>query len=184
MYSRFESGVVSSSMLNSKSSIVFFSSRRLHTRYWRDWSSDVCSSDLVLIEPEEPLAPPGADHEDVSGFRRGALWSDDVLEQLEGQGLSLRVVDGITALRAVPGHVEPQATRDDGEVRPRLDADLGSPGLDPVVGGAPVEADLVGAPVPESVDLGRPLQVEAVQDVVAVGRVRGEDGVLRSAAGG
>src|SRR3712207_8997147 len=24
----------------------FFSSRRRHTRYWRDWSSDVCSSDL------------------------------------------------------------------------------------------------------------------------------------------
>src|SRR3712207_4546400 len=28
---------------------VFFSSRRRHTRYWRDWSSDVCSSDLVLV---------------------------------------------------------------------------------------------------------------------------------------
>src|SRR3712207_9184684 len=25
----------------------FFSSRRRHTRYWRDWSSDVCSSDLM-----------------------------------------------------------------------------------------------------------------------------------------
>src|SRR3712207_8973742 len=28
-------------------SIFFCSSRRRHTRYWRDWSSDVCSSDLV-----------------------------------------------------------------------------------------------------------------------------------------
>src|SRR3712207_7604622 len=27
-------------------SCFFFSSRRRHTRYWRDWSSDVCSSDL------------------------------------------------------------------------------------------------------------------------------------------
>src|SRR3712207_8391234 len=27
--------------------IFFFSSRRRHTRYWRDWSSDVCSSDLI-----------------------------------------------------------------------------------------------------------------------------------------
>src|SRR5207253_6825809 len=27
----------------------FFSSRRRHTRWPRDWSSDVCSSDLVLI---------------------------------------------------------------------------------------------------------------------------------------
>src|SRR5215217_2213245 len=26
----------------------FFSSRRRHTRYWRDWSSDVCSSDLTI----------------------------------------------------------------------------------------------------------------------------------------
>src|SRR5947209_10954366 len=28
----------------------FFSSRRRHTRYWRDWSSDVCSSDLLRNE--------------------------------------------------------------------------------------------------------------------------------------
>src|SRR3712207_7252653 len=27
----------------------FFSSRRRHTRYWRDWSSDVCSSDLKIL---------------------------------------------------------------------------------------------------------------------------------------
>src|SRR3712207_3719492 len=27
----------------------FFSSRRRHTRYWRDWSSDVCSSDLAIV---------------------------------------------------------------------------------------------------------------------------------------
>src|SRR3712207_580665 len=29
----------------------FFSSRRRHTRYWRDWSSDVCSSDLDARPP-------------------------------------------------------------------------------------------------------------------------------------
>src|SRR5258707_8820229 len=29
----------------------FFSSRRRHTRYWRDWSSDVCSSDLSSRHP-------------------------------------------------------------------------------------------------------------------------------------
>src|SRR3712207_7704258 len=28
---------------------VFLSSRRRHTRYWRDWSSDVCSSDLGAL---------------------------------------------------------------------------------------------------------------------------------------
>src|SRR3712207_2756793 len=35
--------------------IFFFSSRRRHTRYWRDWSSDVCSSDLPRYL--EPFAP-------------------------------------------------------------------------------------------------------------------------------
>src|SRR3712207_2735427 len=34
---------------------VFFSSRRRHTRYWRDWSSDVCSSDLEAVH--HTLAP-------------------------------------------------------------------------------------------------------------------------------
>src|SRR5947209_16352370 len=32
----------------------FFSSRRRHTRYWRDWSSDVCSSDLPPVDPRCP----------------------------------------------------------------------------------------------------------------------------------
>src|SRR3712207_3293596 len=39
--------------------MVFFSSRRRHTRYWRDWSSDVCSSDLedvVRADVQEIIA--------------------------------------------------------------------------------------------------------------------------------
>src|SRR5690606_40781953 len=32
--------------------IFFFSSRRRHTRFSRDWSSDVCSSDLGLLIKE------------------------------------------------------------------------------------------------------------------------------------
>src|SRR2546429_5014279 len=35
----------------------FFSSRRRHTRCSRDWSSDVCSSDLVLFERAITAAP-------------------------------------------------------------------------------------------------------------------------------
>src|SRR5215475_10161709 len=31
------------------SCLVFFSSRRRHTRFSRDWSSDVCSSDLLIV---------------------------------------------------------------------------------------------------------------------------------------
>src|SRR5690606_39410882 len=34
-------------------SFFFFSSRRRHTRFSRDWSSDVCSSDLRQDLPDE-----------------------------------------------------------------------------------------------------------------------------------
>src|SRR3712207_7435135 len=37
--------------------LFFFSSRRRHTRYWRDWSSDVCSSDLLQAQVLHDLAP-------------------------------------------------------------------------------------------------------------------------------
>src|SRR6266849_6903314 len=39
----------------------FFSSRRRHTRSTRDWSSDVCSSDLVFPDRRSSLlvCPPG-----------------------------------------------------------------------------------------------------------------------------
>src|SRR5699024_11986295 len=42
-------------------SLFFFSSRRRHTRSKRDWSSDVCSSDLVLgiINFGDPMRCPG-----------------------------------------------------------------------------------------------------------------------------
>src|SRR6266511_4156792 len=50
----------------------FFSSRRRHTRFSRDWSSDVCSSDLV--------APVTA-----SGFGCGStIWpKDDTVREVE-----------------------------------------------------------------------------------------------------
>src|SRR6202043_409325 len=37
-------------MTSSAHGFVFFSSRRRHTRCGRDWSSDVCSSDLAVLE--------------------------------------------------------------------------------------------------------------------------------------
>src|SRR3712207_8007237 len=50
----------------------FFSSRRRHTRYWRDWSSDVCSSDLCLT----PVAPDRTHVECEWLFSREALASE------------------------------------------------------------------------------------------------------------
>src|SRR5690349_24989932 len=48
-------------------SCFFFSSRRRHTRSLRDWSSDVCSSDLVGVEvpgrvPHVGVAPRQHEH--------------------------------------------------------------------------------------------------------------------------
>src|SRR5690606_33297924 len=36
--------------------LFFFSSRRRHTRFSRDWSSDVCSSDLTCVSWEDASA--------------------------------------------------------------------------------------------------------------------------------
>src|SRR3989440_8013538 len=46
------------SMTGSRSCCFFFSSRRRHTRSDRDWSSDVCSSDLVRMDIAAPTCQP------------------------------------------------------------------------------------------------------------------------------
>src|SRR3712207_8602927 len=78
-------------------SSCFFSSRRRHTRYWRDWSSDVCSSDLVhgeyhhaycghlLLYPPGGLQPVGPGHAYVHQDQVG-----------------LEAVAGLYGLQAVP----------------------------------------------------------------------------------
>src|SRR5438874_12218709 len=55
----------------------FFSSRRRHTRSLRDWSSDVCSSDLF------GLARPGGSRTEGYRGQFGRMGFDDVLTQLE-----------------------------------------------------------------------------------------------------
>src|SRR3712207_7523647 len=42
-------------------SYFFFTSRRRHTIYWRDWISDVCSSDLAAHEVRRAPAPADVD---------------------------------------------------------------------------------------------------------------------------
>src|SRR5438046_3640435 len=49
----------------------FFSSRRRHTRLVSDWSSDVCSSDLVIGHLGQVLARP-LEHERLVGPWQGA----------------------------------------------------------------------------------------------------------------
>src|SRR5690606_39490300 len=59
----------------------FFSSRRRHTRFSRDWSSDVCSSDLSSVGAEMKLAP-GIELDVQTYFN----WMDPVLFDLEVNG--------------------------------------------------------------------------------------------------
>src|SRR6266542_6539674 len=82
----------------------FFSSRRRHTRCYRDWSSDVCSSDL----PDSRWMLPGTAH--TLGIVRSAVAGvllaagegsrfgrPKALVELDGQTLAER---GVTLLRA------------------------------------------------------------------------------------
>src|SRR3712207_8837425 len=76
-------------------SFFFFSSRRRHTRYWRDWSSDVCSSDLDVHAPEDgDLFPDGVEDQDRCGEEEAAVERQaaggDVEHVLEVSGESAR----------------------------------------------------------------------------------------------
>src|SRR3712207_4665226 len=52
--------------------VFFFSSRRRHTRYWRDWSSDVCSSDLDQAAVVDDEAQVGVALRDAAEQRQEA----------------------------------------------------------------------------------------------------------------
>src|SRR3712207_6922213 len=92
--------------------VFFFSSRRRHTRYWRDWSSDVCSSDLQrddgLARSDLPLQQP------VHGLLAGQLGGQLLphlplaLGEREGQ----RGVDGGQQAAGPPGAGDARLQRD------------------------------------------------------------------------
>src|SRR5439155_25406909 len=63
--------------------LFFFSSRRRHTRWPRDWSSDVCSSDLEPREDAQATAR-AAGQEIVSAGGRGARAAACVAEKYSG----------------------------------------------------------------------------------------------------
>src|SRR5256885_10058455 len=58
---------------NGDRTIFFFSSRRRHTRLQGDWSSDVCSSDLlgheeIVVQGDTPITQEGRERVVVSDF--------------------------------------------------------------------------------------------------------------------
>src|SRR3712207_5483157 len=75
--------------------LFFFSSRRRHTRYWRDWSSDVCSSDLDAWE--------------VQG--RGELQLAVLVELMRREGFELTVGQPRVVTREIDGRVHEPVER-------------------------------------------------------------------------
>src|SRR5690606_40687592 len=66
-----------------------FSSRRRHTRFSRDWSSDVCSSDLI----------------DAGQYRQCQLGADAVdLDQLAKQAAFALAGEAVQSVRIFPHH--------------------------------------------------------------------------------
>src|SRR5699024_6487515 len=92
------------------SSVLFFASRRRHTRSKRDWSSDVCSSDLrtpgYLPGPEDVYVPMGMIKK--NGLRKGDAITGAVRQGRDGEHPSkqrgkfnalvrLETINGLTA---------------------------------------------------------------------------------------
>src|SRR5207245_7111200 len=75
----------------------FFSSRRRHTRCYRDWSSDVCSSDLVNAGTDELLLKD-------SPLRGGNFQSREISR------LPLRALNPISLAGTLPGAVSPSGS--------------------------------------------------------------------------
>src|SRR5256884_7329971 len=77
--------------------LFFFSSRRRHTRCSRDWSSDVCSSDLIegirkanlkLLVITDVCLCEYTDHGHCGVIEHGEVANDPTLEILAQQALS------------------------------------------------------------------------------------------------
>src|SRR3712207_9411273 len=68
-----------------------FARRRRHTRYWRDWSSDVCSSDLRSLSIEGHTSAQGAldvtDRADQPATRPISPLRQRLLEDMAMHGL-------------------------------------------------------------------------------------------------
>src|SRR5256885_6600702 len=65
----------------SSGNMFFFSSRRRHTRLQGDWSSDVCSSDLVAVAERIRRKPGETPRSSFSGHQ-GRIQVQEILETL------------------------------------------------------------------------------------------------------
>src|SRR5690606_40039081 len=106
--------------------VFFFSSRRRHTRFSRDWSSDVCSSDLTSQSKEraEREAPPCLSFDPAATIR---LYGHDIVRNGERHVKRARIVAATTRLTHVGRRPELDAVpaqADNAEFTDRLVSDL------------------------------------------------------------
>src|SRR3712207_204517 len=68
------------------SMFFFFSSRRRHTRYWRDWSSDVCSSDLGVKSQKTQSTHMSPREKEQADENLGQRWTQRFLPRRSKEG--------------------------------------------------------------------------------------------------
>src|SRR5699024_11677498 len=104
----------------------FFSSRRRHTRSKRDWSSDVCSSDLLIDSSEEERYQ---DEEELKGkvdeiFERGIIQAE-ALNYIRGRSIVKTYLIIDEAQNTTPAQIKGIITRAGKDTKIIL---LGDPG--------------------------------------------------------
>src|SRR3989449_2805140 len=81
----------------------FFSSRRRHTRCSRDWSSDVCSSDLLIAKGKHINVHAGDRVKAGDPLMDGAANPHDILKVLGEKELARYLVDEIQEVYRLQG---------------------------------------------------------------------------------
>src|SRR3989442_2763928 len=76
----------------------FFSSRRRHTRCGRDWSSDVCSSDLLATPASVQSVPTEGNQEDVVPMGMSAAWKAERIVANAARIVAIELLAGAQGL--------------------------------------------------------------------------------------
>src|SRR5690625_7957745 len=95
--------------------IFFFSSRRRHTRWPRDWSSDVCSSDLSIFDVVVPVEQVIENKDGKKKLVKRKLLPGYVLVRMELNDAAWSVVrdtPGVTSFVGNEGNATPVRHRD------------------------------------------------------------------------
>src|SRR5689334_16558469 len=113
--------------------LFFFSSRRRHTRWNCDWSSDVCSSDLADLLLED-LRPTDARHQDVAEIRKAADRAAGLTRQLLAFSRQQILQPSVIDVKTLVGDLHKMLGRllgEDVELATRLATDTGRVKADP-----------------------------------------------------